>query len=388
MPAPDVMTAPLSDADLHQLSTYDYPLPDDLIAAYPLDRRDGSRMMVVDRTAQTLAHQAFTDIVSLLNPGDVLVVNNTQVLPNRLRGWRTSPDGITHTGQVELLLLYPAHAQRPTGESASIPLAGTDWQVLMKPARKLVPGSIIHFEGTPTTFTVLHQGERGQGVVRINVQDADPSLSPMDWLARHGEMPIPPYFNRRADESDKTRYQTVYAAVPGAHAAPTAGLHFTPDVLQQLRNKGVIISEITLHVSAGTFREVFDDDITQHQMDAEYYYVPEDTVNAIHTAKVAGHRVVAVGTTALKTLETAARESDKPTDALLGAGGGWSELFIYPPFDFQVVDALLTNFHLPKSTLLMLVSAFSSRELMLQAYTTAVAQRYRFYSYGDCMLIQ
>ena len=345
-----------------KLDDYDYPLPGDLIASYPLEGRDQSRMLLLNRAAGEVNHRQFAELPEFLNPGDLLVLNNTKVLPARLIGNRP---GLT--GRVEILLLHPS------GESDN------HWTALIKPAKKFVGGGSIEFPGTTATLSVLEVGERGN--CRVEILPAEHKDVPT-FLQAVGRMPIPPYLRRDAEESDNDRYQTVFSKIPGAQAAPTAGLHFTPEVLQRIRDKGVSIAEVTLAVSAGTFRTVEDEDISQHKMDPEYYEVPAETAQAVADCKARGGRVFAVGTTVAKTLESAAHKH-----GALQADADWSRLFIYPGFEFKVVDAMLTNFHLPKSTLLMLISAFSSREQVAKAYRAALDEQYRFFSYGDCMLI-
>ena len=354
--------------NLSQLSDFDYDLPDKLIAQYPLAERSASRMLVVNRESGELQHQHFSDLPNWLNPGDLVVVNNTKVIPARLLGQRLDANGAPHSGQVEVLLQEPLNADR------------SQWSVLMRPARKLKPGTTIAFANTTSTLRVMEQGEAGHGVVSIQLNDTD-DLD--DWLARIGTMPIPPYLGRKAEDQDKTTYQTMYAQVPGSQAAPTAGLHFTPEVMAALKIKGINVTEVTLTVGAGTFRPVMTDDISQHQMHAESYHVSPEAAQIISETKTQGGRIVAIGTTVAKTLETIAQ---KHSGQLLAESGS-SELFIAPGFTFQIVDTLLTNFHLPKSTLLMLVSAFSNRDLILNTYNEAIKQSYRFYSYGDCMLL-
>lgn len=346
-----------------QLDDYDYPLPEALIARYPLPERDQSRLLVLDRKTATVSHHAFRDLPSLLNANDLLVLNNTKVLPARFYGNRRG-----FTGRVEILMLNPT------------PEADTVWNVLMRPARKLQPGTIVEFKNTEATMEVLHIGERGCCTVRVHPAEHETVAVLMEKV---GLMPIPPYLRREPEESDKDRYQTVFSSVPGAQAAPTAGLHFTPEVLESLAQKGVQRAEVTLSVSSGTFRTVEADDIRAHRMDPESYTISQEAVQQIQHTKQAGGRVVAVGTTVAKTLETSAfRHNGQPI-----AESAASDLFIYPGFQFQVVDVLLTNFHLPKSTLLMLISAFSNREAIAAAYREALKNEYRFFSYGDCMLI-
>ncbi|WP_373533559.1 tRNA preQ1(34) S-adenosylmethionine ribosyltransferase-isomerase QueA [Vampirovibrio sp.] len=343
---------------------YDYPLSEALIARYPLPERDSARMLVLNRKTGEIAHHSFQDLPNFLAAGDLLTLNNTKVLPARFYGNRR---GLT--GRVEILMLHPE------GDAD-----GCVWSALMRPARKLKPGTMVELPNTQATLEVLSVGERGCCQVRVHpAEHGDvPTL-----MAEVGLMPIPPYLRRDPEESDKERYQTVFAKVPGAQAAPTASLHFTPQMLERLQTQGVNRAEVTLSVSSGTFRTVEDDDIRAHQMDPEAYTVPSEAAQAVQETRKNGGRVLAVGTTVAKTLETVAAESAGE----VSAGSGWSKLYIYPGFQFQAVDMLLTNFHLPKSTLLMLISAFAGREQIANAYREALDQGYRFYSYGDCMLI-
>lgn len=345
------------------LDDYDYPLPEKLIARYPLPKRDSSRMLVLHRDTGLIEHKRFANLPDYLQPGDLMVLNNTKVLPARFFGNRQRL-----TGRVEVLMLHP------TGDEHNV------WSALMRPARKLKPGTIVELPGTAATLEVLSVGERG--CCRIRVHPAEHQDVPT-LMERVGLMPIPPYLRRDAEESDKERYQTVFSKVPGAQAAPTAGLHFTEETLTALANKGIQRAEVTLSVSAGTFRTVEADDIRHHRMDPEFYTVPPEAAELVTSTRQAGSRVVAVGTTVAKTLESVA---SKHAGAVVPESD-WSQLFIYPGFRFQVTDILLTNFHLPKSTLLMLISAFAGRENIAQAYQQALQEEYRFFSYGDCMLI-
>ena len=355
--------------DLFHVDAYDYSLPPSLIASHPLPNRDDSRMMQVDCSAESWHHKGFKDLVDLMNPQDLLVVNDTKVLPARFLGKRRMADASLSEGDVEVLLLHPtSQAER-------------DWHCLMRPARKLKVGTIIVFDESSATFEVLEQGKEGHGVVRLHLNQEE---SVPSFMYRIGKMPIPPYFNRQATEEDKERYQTVYSEVEGSQAAPTAGLHFTQEVLQALADKGIQKASVTLSVGVGTFRPVMVDDIREHDMHGEAYTLPQATVDAIRDCKARGGRVFAVGTTTVKTLETAAQNQG---GELLKGESGWSHLYIFPGFHFQVVDAMLTNFHLPKSTLLMMISAFSNRDFILRVYQEAVKERYRFYSYGDCMVL-
>lgn len=322
-----------------KLSDYDYPLPSELIAKRPLPRRDESRMMVLHRDSQTIEHRQFPDLKTLLRAGDLLVLNNTRVLAAR----RFSDD---HA--VDFLFLEKLGPAR--------------WRCLVKPGRKMRVGATTKIDNVELRVEeILPEGER---IISL-ANDVD--------LYAHGSMPLPPYIGRESDSTDSERYQTVFAETPGAVAAPTAGLHFTQEILS-----GIPHTFITLHVGPGTFRPVHSEDVTQHRMHAESFSVSEDVAQKINNAQ----RTVAVGTTTVRVLESAQRESGK-----LVAQSGSTDLFVHPPYRFQHVDVLLTNFHLPRSTLLMLVSAFGGREFLLRAYGEAIRERYRFYSYGDCMLI-
>jgi S-adenosylmethionine:tRNA ribosyltransferase-isomerase len=351
---------------LTQLAAYDYDLPNHLIARHPAPQREQARMMVIERAHGRITHTQFSTLLQWLAAPDCVVLNNTQVLPNRLLGHREG-----QTGVVEVFLLHPI-------TEGNIP---HHWTALLRPTRKLAPGTRIMFANT-TSFAEVQAVDHGTyGQVRLHLNDVD---TVPDLMEKIGHMPIPPYLGRPATEEDKTRYQTVYAKVPGSHAAPTAGLHFTPALLAELAQQGIKQAELTLAVSTGTFKPVIADHIKDHEMDAEFYTLPEDTVKALQACRQAGGRIVAVGTTSVKTLETASQhQQGLPTQAETG----WSKTFITPGFTFAATDAMLTNFHLPKSTLMMLVAAFAGYDLMQEAYRQAVAREYRFYSYGDCMLI-
>ncbi len=320
-------------------SDYDYALPEELIARYPLPRREDSRMMVLHRAERRIEHRSFRDFPGFLREGDLVVLNNTRVIPARV---------FSDDGRTELLFLEAA------GENT--------WKCLVKPGRRMRLGRTVTVGGvTGTVKEVLETGER------IVAFDA-----PVD-LEKVGRLPLPPYFERESETADEERYQTVYAAAPGAVAAPTAGLHFTPGILARVPH-----AFVTLHVGAGTFKPVQAERITDHVMHRERFSVPPETARAIAAAR----RTVAVGTTSLRVLESRAQEHGSVT-----AGEGSTAIFIYPGYEFRAVGALLTNFHLPKSTLLMLISAFAGREFVREAYEEAIRERYRFYSYGDCMLI-
>ncbi|MDY0149599.1 MAG: tRNA preQ1(34) S-adenosylmethionine ribosyltransferase-isomerase QueA [Kiritimatiellia bacterium] len=348
-----------------KVADFDYDLPPELIAQEPTARRDGARMMVLDRATHTLAHRHFTDLPDYLRPQDLLVVNDTRVIPARLFG-RKAKEGTG--GKVEFLLL------EETGPG--------QWEALMRCRRRPKVGDTVILGEDLAVVTILEDGELGR--VKIRVVSQVPWL---DVLDRIGQTPLPPYIQRKEvtperHAADKQRYQTVFAREPGAVAAPTAGLHFTPEALEQLAQQGVDHAKITLHVGIGTFRPVSVENVQDHHMDYERWAIPDVTAQRIAAAKDHGGRVVAVGTTSVRTLESAAARP-----AGFGAGQERTDLFIYPPYAFQMVDAMVTNFHLPKSTLIMMISAFAGREFVQEAYREAIRERYRFYSYGDCMLI-
>ena len=348
-----------------KVADFDYELPPELIAQEPAERRDGAHMMVLDRAARTIEHRRFTDLPDYLHAPDLLVVNDTRVIPARLFG-RKAKAGTG--GKVEFLLLEET--------------APGQWDALMRCRRRPKPGEQVILDEDLAVVTVLEDGELGR--VKIRVESALPWL---EVLERIGQTPLPPYIQRKnvSEErrlADKHRYQTVFAREPGAVAAPTAGLHFTPDVLERLAARGIGHATVTLHVGIGTFRPVSVENVRDHRMDFERWEVPEETARRIAGAKAAGGRVVAVGTTSVRTLESAAVRPEG-----FGAGQGRTDLFIHPPYAFRMVDAMVTNFHLPKSTLIMMISAFAGREFVLEAYREAIRERYRFYSYGDCMLM-
>ena len=326
---------------MHTLSDYQYDLPPDLIADRPAERRQDSHMMVVNRTERTITHHQFTEFPNFLNPKDLLVLNDSRVIPARLHD---------ATGKIEMLLLEKRDALH--------------WTAMVHPGRKMRIGATVEVAGTKVTVTGIE--DDGTRLLEFAV--------PPD-LEQHGEMPIPPYFHREADESDRERYQTVYAQEPGSVAAPTAGLHFTPEILSSLPH-----AFVTLHVGAGTFQPVKSEDLSAHQMHRELYTLPPETAARINKTKKDGGRIFAVGTTTTRVLE-----SQSCGD--LAGTSGTTEIFIRPPYQFQRIDALLTNFHLPGSTLLMLVSAFAGYEFIREAYEEAIREKYRFFSYGDCMLI-
>jgi S-adenosylmethionine:tRNA ribosyltransferase-isomerase len=351
------------------VSDFDYDLPPELIAQRPPERRGESRLLVIPRQGGPLQHRAFADLPGYLRPGDCLVLNDTKVLPARLIGRRATG------GQVELLLLRP--------------LGGGLWEALGKPARRLRVGERVSFGGGhaegPTsvgpqalTAEIVGVGDEGLRTVRL---EHEGDLLPL--LEQVGQMPLPPYIRREHPETeDRARYQTVYADRPGAVAAPTAGLHFTDELLGRIEAMGVTTARLTLHVGLGTFRPMAVERLADHVMHAEWYRVPPPAAATINQARQTGGRIVAVGTTVVRTLETVVGDT-----GLIGPGEGTTDLFITPGFQFRAVDALLTNFHLPRSSLLVLVSAFAGRERILEAYHEAIAHGYRFYSYGDATLI-
>ncbi len=356
-----------------RLSDFYYDLPQERIAQTPEEPRDSSRLMVVDRESGTLEHRIFRDIVEYLRPEDVLVVNDTRVIPARIVGVRShrwdEPSGtLVETGSqapVELLLLK----QRENDV----------WETLAGPGKRAKPGDLITFGNGVLEAKVLDVIEGGCRLVQLTVKkDADNVFAALDLL---GTMPLPPYITEKLENPE--RYQTVYSRTLGSAAAPTAGLHFTPELLDAIREKGCPVVPVLLHVGLGTFRPVKEDKIADHEMHAEYICVTEESARIINERRKAGGRVIAVGTTSARVLESASDEEGvlHPVDTDTG-------IFIYPGYRFKMVDALITNFHLPESTLLMLVSALSSRELMLEAYETAVKENYRFFSFGDAMLIQ
>ncbi len=337
-------------------SDFYYDLPQELIAQDPLEDRSSSRLLVLNRETGERRHCVFREIAEFLNPGDCLVVNNTKVIPARLMGVKEE----TGAG-IEVLLLKRCE--------------DNVWETLVKPGKKARPGARISFGDGLLVGEVLEVVEEGNRRIRFTYEGLFEEI-----LDRLGQMPLPPYITHQL--KDKNRYQTVYARHEGSAAAPTAGLHFTPELLKEIEEKGVKLAHVTLHVGLGTFRPVKVEDVTQHHMHSEFYVVEEEQARLINETKAAGGRVICVGTTSCRTLESAAGEN-----GLLRAGSGWTDIFIYPGYRFQMMDALITNFHLPESTLLMLVSAFAGKEQVMVAYEEAVRERYRFFSFGDAMLI-
>ncbi|NKI20515.1 tRNA preQ1(34) S-adenosylmethionine ribosyltransferase-isomerase QueA [Paenibacillus dendritiformis] len=339
------------------VNLFDFDLPERLIAQTPLPERTASRLLALNRRTGEVEHRTFPDIIEYLKPGDLLVLNDTRVIPARLHG--VKPDT---GGHVEVLLLKQ--------EQDDV------WEVLAKPAKRLKKGSTVRF-GDELTGTVIEEREMGGRLIRFEYAGIFNEI-----LDRLGQMPLPPYIKEQLQ--DRERYQTVYAKHEGSAAAPTAGLHFTDRILEDIRAKGVRIAMITLHVGLGTFRPMSADVVEEHVMHSEYYEMSEETAALINETRSSGGRIVAVGTTSCRTLETVAgRYGSEP----VAACSGWTDIFIYPGYEFRLVDSLLTNFHLPKSTLVMLVSAFAGREHIMAAYREAIEQEYRFFSFGDAMFI-
>lgn len=340
-----------------EINDFNFELPEELIAQTPLNDRTSSRMLVMNREADSIEHRHFRDILDYIKPGDCLVLNDTKVLPARLYGIKKDTGA-----KIELLLLN----QQETDV----------WEVLVKPAKKVKPGTEIVFGNNQLSCVCLETQEHGGRLVKFSYQGIF-----LEVLNELGEMPLPPYIKEQL--SDQDRYQTVYAREQGSAAAPTAGLHFTTELLDKARAKGVEIAFVTLHVGLGTFRPVSVDVIEDHDMHSEFYQLSKENADKITAVKQTGGRVFAVGTTSIRTLETIAKDYD----GSLVAASGWTAIFIYPPYQFRVVDGLITNFHLPKSTLVMLVSALANRDFIMRAYQAAIDERYRFFSFGDAMLI-
>ena len=345
------------------MKTHDfyYDLPPELIAQTPIERRDASRLMALDKETGKWEHRHFFELPSLLRPGDCLIMNDSRVLPARLLGSRVRADG-TLGGACEALLLIDR------GDNV--------WECLVRPGKKLRAGAKVSFgEAGELTGEIVGEVEGGNRLVRFAYQGIF-----LEVLERLGKMPLPPYI--KAELQDRERYQTVYSRVTGSAAAPTAGLHFTKELMEEVRAMGVNIGYVTLHVGLGTFRPVKEEEITDHDMHSEYCVVPQETADLINRTRAAGGRVICVGTTSCRTIESWAEE-----DGHMKARAGWTNIFIYPGCRFKVMDALITNFHLPESTLIMLVSALAGREHVLAAYEEAVRERYRFFSFGDAMFI-
>lgn len=337
-------------------SDFDYELPEELIAQTPLEKRDASRLLTLDRNSGAISHRHFYEIVDLLNPGDCLILNDSRVLPARIYGTKRETGAV-----VEFLLL------KNLGDDV--------WECLAGPGRKAREGSVFAFGEGLMTGEVTEVKEDGNRLVKFTYDGVFFAI-----LDKIGQMPLPPYIKEKLE--DQERYQTVYSKELGSAAAPTAGLHFTQELLDKLREKGVKIGFVTLHVGLGTFRPVSAEYVDEHKMHAEHYYMPQETADLINGTRAAGGRVIAVGTTSCRTLESCADENGHFTES-----AGWTEIFIYPGYRFRGIDALITNFHLPQSTLVMLVSALAGREHILHAYEEAVKENYRFFSFGDAMFI-
>ena len=335
---------------------FDYYLPEELIAQTPIKDRDHSKLLILDKKTGDITHERFDNIIDYLNKDDVLVINNTKVLPARLIGIKEDTNAV-----IETLLLKD--------------LGNDTWECLCKPAKRVHIGTIINFNEL-LKLECIYEGE--DGIRHFKFIYKGILLEILDEL---GEMPLPPYIHEKLD--DKDRYQTVYAKKVGSAAAPTAGLHFTTELLDKIRNKGVIIEEITLHVGLGTFRPVQVEDVTKHKMHSEYYEMSKETANVLNNAKENGKRIISVGTTTTRTLETIMGMYNEFKEC-----SGFTDIFIYPGYKFKAIDALITNFHLPKSTLVMLVSAFASKDKIMKAYEEAVKNKYRFFSFGDAMFIK
>ena len=340
-----------------KVSDFYFELPEELIAQYPLEKRDSSRLMVLDKKTGEIEHRKFHDILEYLNEGDTLVLNNTRVLPARLIGEKEETGG-----KIEFLLLKR--------------IEGDKWECLAKPGRKAKVGTVFTFGEGKLKAIVREIGEEGNRIIEFKYDGIFEQV--LDEL---GQMPLPPYIHEKLE--DKERYQTVYSKEKGSAAAPTAGLHFTKELLKEIKDKGVNIAYLTLHVGLGTFRPVKVDDVNNHVMHSEYYHLDKENAELINKTKEAGNRVIAVGTTSSRTLETIGDENGRVREQ-----SGWTDIFIYPGYKFKIVDNLITNFHLPESTLIMLVSALAGQDNIMNAYNTAVKEKYRFFSFGDSMFIK
>ncbi|NGT47530.1 tRNA preQ1(34) S-adenosylmethionine ribosyltransferase-isomerase QueA [Clostridium perfringens] len=340
-----------------KVSDFYFELPEELIAQYPLEKRDSSRLMVLDKKTGEIEHRKFYDILEYLNEGDTLVLNNTRVLPARLIGEKEETGG-----KIEFLLLKR--------------IEGDKWECLAKPGRKAKVGTVFTFGEGKLKAIVREIGEEGNRIIEFKYDGIFEQV--LDDL---GQMPLPPYIHEKLE--DKERYQTVYSKEKGSAAAPTAGLHFTEELLKEIKDKGVNIAYLTLHVGLGTFRPVKVDDVNNHVMHSEYYHLDKENAELINKTKEAGKRVIAVGTTSSRTLETIGDENGRVREQ-----SGWTDIFIYPGYKFKIVDNLITNFHLPESTLIMLVSALAGQDNIMNAYNTAVKEKYRFFSFGDSMFIK
>lgn len=350
-----------------RIDEFDYNLPEELIAQYPSKERDKCRLMVLNREDGSLSHEMFYDIIDHLREGDCMVFNSSKVIPARLFGTKIS------TGvPVEFLLV-----KRKNNPD--------EWETMVRPGRRLKPGDRVAFgEGSnQIEAEIISYGDGGTRIVKFYYDGIF-----MERLEELGKMPLPPYIDRESEEEDKEMYQTVYADKPGSVASPTAGLHFTEELLEKVKAKGVKLEFVTLHVGIGTFRPVKVENIEDHKMHFEEYSISEETADSINASILSGNRIISVGTTSTRTLESAAFKDEKSGKFLVKSGGGSTGIFIYPGYEFKIVNALVTNFHLPKSTLIMLISALYNRDKILEAYEIAVKEKYRFFSYGDAMLIE
>ena len=348
-----------------KITDFDYDLPEELIAQKPADKRDASRLLVVHRADDTIEHKHFYDILEYLRPGDTLVLNNSKVLPARLFGVKVATGA-----KVEFLLIKR--------------IEGDTWETMVRPGRRLKPGDVVRFADAPLLEAeIIDYGKDGTRIVKFNYEGIF-----MERLEQIGSMPLPPYIQRSSEEEDKSRYQTVYCREEGSVAAPTAGLHFTEELLEKAKTKGVELVYVTLHVGIGTFRPVKVENVEDHSMHFEEYSIDEESAAAINRAKREGRRIISVGTTSTRTVESAAYYDEEAGCMQVKAGDGSTGIFIYPGYEFKIIDSLITNFHLPKSTLLMLISALYDREKILGVYEEAIKERYRFFSYGDAMFIE
>ena len=345
-----------------KVSDFNYDLPKELIAQHPLKTRDESRLMVLDRERQTIEHKVFKDVIDYMEPGDCLVINNTKVIPARLYGVKINETNEHEPAHIEFLLLKRIEEDI--------------WEVMVRPGKKLKTGVKVTFGNGLLNAEILEMLENGNRKVKFYYEGIFNEI-----LDQIGLMPLPPYITEKL--KDKDRYQTVYAKYDGSAAAPTAGLHFTPELLEKIRNKGVQIANVTLHVGIGTFRPVKVETIEEHKMHTEHFYIKQEDVDKINNTKKSGHKVIAVGTTSCRVLETVADEN-----GMLKEVEGDTSIFIYPGYKFKCIDNLITNFHLPESTLIMLVSALAGKDFIMKAYETAVQEKYRFFSFGDAMLIK
>lgn len=348
-----------------KITDFDYNLPEELIAQKPADKRDSSRLLVVHRDSGKIEHKHFYDIINYLNPGDLMVLNNSKVLPARLFGEKEGTGA-----KVEFLLIKRIEGDR--------------WETMVRPGRRLKPGDSVMFCQSPLLRAdIVDYGADGTRIVEFEYEGIF-----MERLEEVGSMPLPPYIERSSEEDDKDRYQTVYCKDEGSVAAPTAGLHFTEELLAKAQEKGVELAYVTLHVGIGTFRPVKVERVEDHSMHFEEYHISEESARAINRAKAEGRRIISVGTTSTRTVESVAYYDEERGCMQVKEGSGSTGIFIYPGYEFKIIDSLITNFHLPKSTLLMLISALYDREKILDVYEEAIRERYRFFSYGDAMFIE